>query len=92
MFHQAGDRTRVSAGQHPPTRRRGLIDLAVACLLLLWATERPVLAYIDPGSGALLLQAILAGFFGAIFYFRKFLGRFWFKRKDTNSETRLDSE
>lgn len=35
-----------------------------------------LLAYIDPGSGALIWQAIVAGFVGAAFYFRRFFGRF----------------
>lgn len=39
--------------------------------------------YVDPGSGALILQALFAGFFGSVFYFRKFLARmfFWEKNK-----------
>ncbi len=39
--------------------------------------------YVDPGSGALILQALIAGFFGSVFYFRKFLARmfFWEKNK-----------
>ena len=44
--------------------------LAVALLLL---TEPRAYAYTDPGSGALLWQALVAAFVGAGFYFRKFL-------------------
>jgi hypothetical protein len=57
------------------------LECFVWCGLLVWAAEQPVSAYIDPGSGALLWQAILAGFFGVMFYFRKFIGRFTFKKK-----------
>ena len=32
-----------------------------------------MLAYIDPGSGALLLQALLAALVGGLFYMRSFL-------------------
>lgn len=46
-----------------------------------------VLAYIDPGLGVMLVQAIIAAFFGAIFYFRtlrqaigRFFGRVFKKR------------
>src|SRR5262245_28952575 len=40
------------------------------------------LAYIDPGVGAMIVQALAAAFFGAIFYFknlRKALARFFLK-------------
>ena len=40
-----------------------------------------MLAYIDPGSGALIWQAIVAGFVGAGFYFRRFFGRFFSRNR-----------
>ncbi len=43
----------------------------VGVLVLL--TEPRAYAYTDPGSGALLWQALVAAFVGAAFYFRKFL-------------------
>jgi hypothetical protein len=45
------------------------------------------LAYVDPGSGQLVLQMLLAGCVGALFYIKRvrdFLGRLvakWFKKK-----------
>ncbi len=42
-------------------------------LALLAATPAPAQAYIDPGSGALVLQALLAGIFGALVLARKTL-------------------
>jgi hypothetical protein len=71
--------TKIPGDAGTPAPRR--LECLVWCGLLVWAAERPVLAYIDPGSGALLWQAILAGFFGVMFYFRKFIGRFTFKKK-----------
>ena len=53
------------------------LDLPVLTLLALWAAEPAVHAYIDPGSGALNWQAIVAGFVGAAFYFRRFFNRFF---------------
>ena len=44
-----------------------------------------LLAYIDPGSGALVWQALVAGFVGAAFYFRKFLGRLLGRRADEST-------
>jgi hypothetical protein len=35
-----------------------------------------ILAYIDPGSGSLLLQAILAGLLSIPFFFRRTIGNF----------------
>ena len=44
-------------------------------LLLLVITERPARAYVDPGSGALIWQGLLAAAVGSAFYFRRFLAR-----------------
>lgn len=35
-----------------------------------------ILAYIDPGSGSLLLQAIVAGLLAIPFFFRRTIGSF----------------
>lgn len=40
-------------------------------------------AYVDPGTGSLLLQSILAAVVGAFFYFRSIFG---FRKKKDNSE------
>lgn len=45
--------------------------LAVAMLGLILVAERPVEAYIDPGSGSLIYQAILAGLLGLGFTLRR---------------------
>jgi len=41
-------------------------------------------AYIDPGSGSIVLQMILAAIAGGVFYFRSALARFvgFFRRND----------
>jgi hypothetical protein len=51
------------------------LDRPVLTLLVLWAAEPALHAYIDPGSGALIWQALVAGFVGAAFYFRRFFER-----------------
>jgi|YelNatPaOPRAMG01_1025707.scaffolds.fasta_scaffold148396_2 hypothetical protein len=43
----------------------------VTVLILVAACERPLAAYTDPGSGALLWQLIVAAFVGAMFYVRR---------------------
>jgi hypothetical protein len=37
----------------------------------------PFLAYIDPGSGSMLLQVILAGVLAVPFFFRRAIGDAW---------------
>lgn len=47
-----------------------LASLAAAVTLSLGAAS-PAAAYIDPGTGSMLLQMFAAGVAGAIFYFRE---------------------
>ena len=69
-----------------PSRRR---DVLVIAALASWGAETHVLAYIDPGSGALIWQAIVAGLVGAGFYFRRFFGRFF--SRDRRQDPPADS-
>ncbi len=39
--------------------------------------------YIDPGTGALVWQVLLAGFLGSLFYVKKVLNWFSFGKKST---------
>ena len=66
-----------------PRRLLGrLLGQLLGCVAVLIVTETEAYAfYIDPGSGALLLQALLAAFFGGLFYFRKLIARMCFWRK-----------
>ena len=46
-----------------------------------------LLAYIDPGSGSLLLQALLAALLSIPFFFRRTIGDAWHKiRGDSKAE------
>jgi hypothetical protein len=47
------------------------ISVLARALLVLLASAGPAAAYIDPGTGSMLLQMIGAGIAGAIFYFRE---------------------
>lgn len=52
-----------------------------------------LLAYIDPGSGSLLLQALLAGLLSIPFFFRRTIGDAWHKlRGDAKAEVLPESE
>jgi hypothetical protein len=55
------------------------LRLPSICLGVLLLAEAPAAAYTDPGSGALLWQILVAGFVGALFYFRRITS--WFKRR-----------
>ena len=59
------------------------VALAVVLVLL---TEPRAYAYTDPGSGALLWQALVAAFVCAGFYFRKFLFHLIPKKKIEKEE------
>jgi len=50
-------------------------------LPLLLATPTKAQGYTDPGTGAFVYQAAYAVFLGSTFYLRKFLDRFWRRRK-----------
>ncbi len=60
--------------------RRARVMVVVVVLLLM--AETPAAAYTDPGSGALLWQILVAGFVGAMFYWRKLTRWFRSKAKD----------
>ena len=52
---------------------------AAALYLTLLLSPLSAWAYADPGTGAFLVQALAAAFFGVMFYFRKFVYRFFRK-------------
>lgn len=71
------------------TRRTGRFTHGSAALRMLllggivsFGTEIELQAYVDPGAGAMIWQVLVAGFLGALFYFRKLLPGFWLKKKD----------
>ena len=52
----------------------------------------PLLAYIDPGSGSMLLQVILAGVLAVPFFFRRVISDTWHRvRGGDRAATRVDS-
>jgi hypothetical protein len=55
--------------------------MSLLVLPLLLATPSKAFGYADPGTGAFIYQAAYAAFLGGTFYLRKFLNRFWQKRK-----------
>lgn len=54
---------------------------AAFCVSLCLSTEQRAYAYVDPGSGLLMLQAAGALFTGALFTLRKRLKALWTKNK-----------
>ena len=58
-----------------------ILRTILLALLLLAATERQARAYTDPGTGALVLQAIFAALAGLLFQFRRI--KLWFNRRSS---------
>ena len=50
---------------------RYLFRVFLASIAILLLTTSEAYAYIDPGSGALIWQLLLAAFFGAMFFIRR---------------------
>lgn len=48
----------------------------------------PLLAYIDPGSGSMLLQVILAGVLAVPFFFRRFISDGWHRIRGNRDEAK----
>jgi hypothetical protein len=46
------------------------------------------LAYIDPGSGSMLLQVILAGVLAVPFFFRRFISDGWRRIRGSRDEAK----
>ena len=53
-----------------------ILSTILALFLLSMASERSLMAYADPGSGAMFVQIILAGIIGGLFRLRGFFSRF----------------
>jgi hypothetical protein len=45
-----------------------------------------ILAYIDPGSGSLLLQALLAALLSVPYFFRRTIGDVWHRLRRVKSD------
>jgi len=61
------------------------VGLLALQLVLLVSTERPARAYVDPGSGALVWQGLLAAVVGSLFYLRRIIG--WLKTRFLNGKS-----
>ena len=64
--------------------------LTVLCV----ASVSPAMAYIDPGTGSMLVQMALAGIAGALFYFRqlRMAAVDWFRRIVLRERPAAESE
>ena len=56
-------------------------DVVVLAVILTLGTVSNAEAYMDPGTGALIWQTLLAAGIGATFYFRRVFR--WFKRDNS---------
>ena len=53
-----------------------ILGIILTLFLLSLASEQRLMAYADPGSGAMFVQILLAGMIGLLFRVRKFFNRF----------------
>ena len=66
-------------------RRLGSVVAAVTLFsVVFFGSAGQARAYTDPGSGALIWQMLVAGFVGAMFYFRRFTS--WFRERRNGSK------
>ncbi len=70
-----------------PFRTMWLVLGVLQIAAVVCAFERPAHAYVDPGSGYMLLQVIGSLFAGAIFYLRHRLRRLFAFGAQSSSET-----
>ena len=52
------------------------MSILLALFLISLATEQRLMAYADPGSGAMFVQILLASIIGGLFRIRTFFTRF----------------
>jgi hypothetical protein len=65
-----------------------ILTAVLGGLLILGSATAPALAYLDPGAGSMMLQAILAGMAGSIFALRHYRHRLasFLKRKSSRRD------
>lgn len=61
---------------------RHISHLLLAIFILSLATEKSLMAYADPGSGAMFVQIILASIIGGVFKVRTLFTRFRRRKVD----------
>ncbi|RPH57693.1 MAG: hypothetical protein EHM89_13585 [Acidobacteria bacterium] len=68
-----------------------LIAVFVTVVWLVLVCARPAYAYLDPGSGGMMIQLLLGGFAGAAvlvrLYWRQLLVRVGLRKPDLSNET-----
>jgi hypothetical protein len=66
-------------------KTKHLLSIVIALFILSMASEHRLMAYADPGSGAMFVQIILAGIIGGLFRLRSFMSRFRFSNPKRES-------
>jgi hypothetical protein len=67
------------------------INRLVLCFIVACVFPNQAFAYVDPGSGALLLQMLIGGGVGALFYLRIYWSKiktfiFWRRKPEQSDE------
>lgn len=82
------------AGKRPGRSRFGTAATTVSGVLLALVWVEPAMAYVDPGTGSMLVQLIGAAIVGAAFYMRDLRARIrvFFSGLFRRDESRASSE
>jgi hypothetical protein len=66
-------------------KTRHIAGILGTLFLLSLASEQSLMAYVDPGSGAMFVQIILAGIVGSLFKVRTLVKRFHARKVEKKS-------
>lgn len=66
-------------------KRKQIPGIILALFILSLASEQRLMAYADPGSGAMFVQIILAGIIGGVFRIRSLFTRLRRRKNDSVS-------
>ncbi len=56
---------------------KSFVDLSIVLVAITLISIRPAYAYLDPGTGSLIIQGIIGTIAAAGFFFRSYLHKFW---------------
>ena len=92
-WHNQSIRETIAVTLKKPYSTVGWVALFMIAVVLL--PEGKVYAYLDPGSGSLIIQILVAGFLGALVTFRVFWQRIiglFGKAKDSETDDELQDK
>jgi hypothetical protein len=87
-----GNRSNGFRGAVSTARRQTAFGIFILLAIVFFGSAREAQAYTDPGSGVLIWQMLIAGFVGAMFYFRRFVSWIKGRKQDPALEAAMLAE